>query len=109
VAVGILHVVIDFCDQFLHAAKGSPAKSLLGNAVEPDFHLIEPGGIGRSEVCVESWSCGEPASNSQMFHSNTNASYLWDSTLVCGPGVADRIEGVALRIADQGDDACNVL
>jgi len=66
-AVGILDVVIDFCDQFLHAAKGSPAKSLLRDAIEPDFHLIEPGGIGGSEVYVEPWPCGEPASHSQMF------------------------------------------
>ena len=49
-AVGILDVVIDFLDQFLDAAKRSPAKSSLRNAVEPDLHLIEPGGIGWSEV-----------------------------------------------------------
>src|SRR5271155_6288803 len=65
-AVGILDVVIDFLDQFLHAPKGSPAKSLLCNAIEPDFHLIEPRSIGRSEMHVESWPCGEPAFNSQM-------------------------------------------
>ena len=58
--------MIDFCDQFLHAAKRSPAKSLLRNAIEPDFHLIEPRGIGWSEVHMESWSCGEPAFNAQM-------------------------------------------
>jgi len=65
-AVGILDVVIDFLDQVFHAAERSPANGLLCNAVEPDLHLIEPGGIGRSEVYVESWSCGEPAFNSQM-------------------------------------------
>jgi hypothetical protein len=58
--------VIDFLDQFLHAAKRSPTKSLLRDAIEPDFHLIEPGGIGWSEVSVEPWPRGEPASNSQM-------------------------------------------
>jgi hypothetical protein len=58
-AVRILDVVIDFLDQFLHAAKRSPAKSSLRNAVEPDLHLIEPGGIGWSEVYVEPWPCGE--------------------------------------------------
>ncbi len=65
--VGILDVVIDLCDQFLHAAKRSPTKRLLRDAIEPDFHLIEPGGIGWSEVYVEPWPCGEPASDSQMF------------------------------------------
>ena len=49
-AVRTLDVVIDFLDQFLDAAKGSPAKSLLRDAIEPDLHLIQPGGIGWSEV-----------------------------------------------------------
>ena len=66
-AVGILGVVIDFLDQFLHAAKLSPAKTSLRDAIEPDLHLIEPGGISWSEVHVEPWPCGEPTSNSQMF------------------------------------------
>ena len=49
-AVGILDVVIDFLDQFLQAAKRSPAKCSLRDAIEPDIHLIEPGGIGWSKV-----------------------------------------------------------
>ena len=65
-AVGILDVMVDFCDQFLHTAKRSPAKSSLRDAIEPDFHLIEPGGIGRSEMHMESWSGGEPATDSSM-------------------------------------------
>jgi hypothetical protein len=65
--VRILDVVIDFLDQFLDAAKGSPAKSSLRDAIEPDLHLIQPRGIGWSEVYVEPWPCGEAASNSQMF------------------------------------------
>ena len=63
----MLDVVIDFLDQVFHTAKGSPAKSSLRDAIEPNFHLIEPGGIGRSEVDVEPWPRGEPSSNSQMF------------------------------------------
>ena len=59
--------MVDFCDQFLHAAERSPTNGLLCDAIEPDLHLIEPGGVGRSEVYVESWPCGEPTSNSQMF------------------------------------------
>ena len=65
-AIGILHVVIDFLDQVFHVAERSPANGLLRNAVEPDLHLIEPGGIGRSKVHMESWSRGEPASHSPM-------------------------------------------
>jgi len=64
--VGILDVMIDFRDQFLHTAERSPANCLLRDAIEPDLHLIEPGGIGRSEVHMESWSHGEPASHSPM-------------------------------------------
>jgi putative transposase len=52
-AVGILDVGIYFPDQFSHAAKRSPAKSSLRDAIEPNLHLIEPGSIGRSEVYVE--------------------------------------------------------
>ena len=63
-AVGILYVMIDFRDQFLHTAKRSPANGLLCDAIEPDLYLIEPGGIGRSEVYVEPRPCGEPAANS---------------------------------------------
>ena len=65
--VGILDVVIDFRDQFLHTAERSPANSLLRDAIEPDLYLIEPGGIGRSEVHMESWARVEPASDSPMF------------------------------------------
>jgi hypothetical protein len=64
--VGILDVMIDFRDQFLHTAERSPANGLLRDAIEPDLHLIEPGGIGWSEVHMESWSDGEPASHSSM-------------------------------------------
>ena len=58
--------MIDFRHQFLHTAESSPANGLLRDAIEPDLHLIEPGGIGRSEVHMESWSRGEPASHSPM-------------------------------------------
>src|SRR5262249_21534270 len=51
--------------------------SLLGDAVEPDLHLIDPGSVGRSEVHVESWSASEPAPHSQM--------------LVCGVIVYDDV------------------
>jgi len=52
--VGILDVVIDFRDQFLHTAKSSPANGLLRDAVELDLYLIDLGNIDRSEVQMES-------------------------------------------------------
>ena len=66
-AIGILNIAIDFLDQFFHAAKRPTTNSLLGNAVEPDLHLIEPRGIGRSEVHMESRLSGEPAFDARMF------------------------------------------
>src|SRR5215470_16152045 len=66
-AVRILNVVIDFFDQLLHAAKGPAANGLLRDAVEPDLHLIEPRGIGRSEVHMESRLGDEPAFDARMF------------------------------------------
>jgi hypothetical protein len=59
--------VIDFLDQVFHAAERSPTNGLLRNAVEPDLHLIGPGGLGGREVHMESWPCGEPSPHSQMF------------------------------------------
>ena len=82
-AVGIVDVVIDFLDQFLDAAKRPPTNGLLRNAVEPDLHLIQPRRIGRSEVYVEPWPGGEPASNSQM--------------LVCGVIIHDDVHLQVLR------------
>src|SRR5258705_10328588 len=65
-AVGILDVVIDFLDQVFHATERSAANGLLRNTVEPDLHLIEPGGIGGSAVHMEPCPCSKPAFHSQM-------------------------------------------
>ena len=65
--VGSLNVLIDFLDWFLDVAKRPAVNGLLGNPMEPDLHLIQPGGIGRSEVHVESGPCGEPALDSRVF------------------------------------------
>ncbi len=58
--------MIDFLNQVFHAAERSSANGLLRDAVEPNFHLIEPRGVGRGEVRVESWSCSEPAPHAQV-------------------------------------------
>ena len=79
----MLDVAIDFRDQFLDAAKGSSANRLLGDAIEPDLHLIEPGGVGWSEVHVKSWPSGEPAFDSCMLvsdvvvHDEVHLQILW--------------------------------
>jgi len=45
----------DLGDQFFDAAEGSPADGLLRDDVKPDFHLVEPGRVGRREVQVGHW------------------------------------------------------
>src|SRR5260370_38253732 len=60
-------ILIDFLDQFFDAAKRPATNGLLRNPIKPDLHLIQPRGIGRGEVHVKSWPCGEPAFYPWMF------------------------------------------
>ena len=36
----------DFGNKFFDAAEGTPTDGLLGDDVEPDFYLVEPGRVG---------------------------------------------------------------
>ena len=65
--VGGPNVLVDFLDQFFHAAKGPAANGPLCNPVEPNFHLIQPRGIGRSEMYMVARPCREPAFYARMF------------------------------------------
>src|SRR5690242_13823032 len=65
--VGGAHELIDFRDQFLHALERPPSDDLLGDAIEPDFHLIQPGGIGRGEMNMKARSRCQPTFHSRMF------------------------------------------
>ena len=65
--VGTLDIAIDFLDQFLDAAKRSTTDGLLGDAIEPDLHLVQPRSIGWSVVHVKSRSGCDPAFDSRMF------------------------------------------
>ena len=49
-AVVSLHEVLNLADQLPDAPEGATANSLLGDATEPDLHLVEPGGIRRRVV-----------------------------------------------------------
>ena len=57
----MIDVVLDLGNEFFDALEGSTSDSFLGNDVEPDFDLIEPGGIGRSVMHVPSFVGGQPA------------------------------------------------
>jgi uncharacterized repeat protein (TIGR03803 family) len=66
VLVVILYELIDLSHQFLHAAKSSAPDGSLGNSVEPDLHLIEPGGVGWSEVHMKARPRRQPALHARM-------------------------------------------
>ncbi len=54
-----MNEAFDFGDQFLDVAEGAATDGLLGDDVEPDFHLVEPGRVGWCEVHVVAgaWCC----------------------------------------------------
>jgi len=52
-AVVVMHEVIDLRHEVTYAAERAAPDGLLGDDVEPDLHLVEPGGIGRGVVHVE--------------------------------------------------------
>ena len=56
----------DFGDQFFDAAEGAATDGLLRDDVEPDFHLVEPGGVGWREVQVVTGSRCQPALDARM-------------------------------------------
>src|SRR6202008_2022720 len=55
-----------FFQLFFDAAEGSPTDGLLRDDVEPDFHLVEPGRVGRREVHVVTGACCQPALDARM-------------------------------------------
>src|SRR6266852_2925177 len=56
----------DFGNKFFDAAKGAPTDGLLGDDIEPDFHLVEPGSVGGREVHVVAGACCQPALDTRM-------------------------------------------
>ena len=60
------HEVLDPGHQLLHAAKGPATDGLLRNDVDPNFDLVEPGGVGRSKVHVTAGVRGQPALDGRM-------------------------------------------
>src|SRR3972149_10105079 len=60
VGVVVMNEAFDMGHQFPDTAEGSAADRFLGDDVEPDFHLIEPGRIGRGEVQVVTAPDGQP-------------------------------------------------
>jgi len=61
------HEVIDLGYQVLDAAKTAPANSPLGDDVEPDLDLVEPGTIRGRVVHMKARTRGQPASHFLVF------------------------------------------
>jgi hypothetical protein len=59
--------VIDFRGQVLNAPESASSNRLLGDDVEPDLHLIQPGGVGRSQMDMKTGVQGQPAPHPSMF------------------------------------------
>lgn len=57
----MLNEVIDFRVQVLDAPEGASSNRLLSDQVEPDLHLVKPGGVGRRQMDVKTRMQGQPA------------------------------------------------
>ena len=58
--------VLDLGHQLFDAAKSTAPDRLLGNDVEPDFDLVEPGSVGRRVMHLEARMCRQPALHGGM-------------------------------------------
>ena len=67
VTVVAMYEVVDSRHEVADAAEGAAADGPLGDDVEPDLHLVEPRGIGRSVVHMKAGPDGKPASDRRMF------------------------------------------
>ena len=65
-----MNEAFDFGDQFFKAAEGPATDGLLRDDVEPDFHLVEPGRVGRCEVYVVTGACCQPALDARVLVSS---------------------------------------
>src|SRR5579864_6110489 len=65
-AVVAMNEVVDSRHQVTDAAERAAADGPLGDDVEPDLHLIEPGGIRRRVVHMEARTGGQPAPDLRM-------------------------------------------
>jgi len=82
---------VDLADEIFGAVKGSPADGPLGDDVEPDLDLIEPGSISRCVVHMETKPCRQPAAHLLMLVSRVVVDYEVEVELYRNVGV-DLIE-----------------
>lgn len=64
--VVVMNEVVDSRHEIADAAERAAADGPPGDDVEPDLHLVEPGGVGRGVVHMEAGTGGKPASDLRM-------------------------------------------
>ena len=64
--VVVVDVVLDFSSKFFDTLERSTPDRFLRDNVEPDFDLVQPGGVGWSIVDVPSFMGSEPTLDSRM-------------------------------------------
>ena len=60
-SIVVRHEAVDVLDQVSDASEGASPNGFLSNDVEPDFNLVQPGGVGWGVVDMISWSGVQPS------------------------------------------------
>lgn len=63
----VMNEMVDFSGQVLDAPEGASSNRLLGDHVEPDLDLVQPGGVGRRQMDVKARMQGQPALHPGVF------------------------------------------
>lgn len=100
--------MIDLCCQVLHATESASADCLLSDHIEPDFHLVQPGRVGRCKMDMKTGMQGQPAFHAVVFMSGVvvddqmDVKILWD----IGIDVFEEVEIflVAMSLFALGED-----
>ena len=84
-SIVLCHETINVLDEVCDASKGAAANGFLGNDIEPDFYLIQLGGVCRGVVNMIPRSGTKPSPNPRVFmgsvivHDQMDVQILWDS------------------------------
>ena len=100
---------VNLSGEIFDAVKSTPANGLLGNEVEPDFHLVEPGSIGGGEMEMIAGSGRDPASHfgvlmrAVIVHDEMDVQMDWNT----GLDLLEKLEKLLMTMT--GNTACEHL
>ena len=63
----VMNEGVDFRGQVPDAPEGATPNRLLGDHIEPDLDLVQPGGVGRRQMDMEARMRGQPAPDPRVF------------------------------------------